>query len=184
MEPDSYYVAVEMQDYYSDNVGAFRDTVDVEPYGFDSLQVSDIQLAANIERVDPEADITRDNLTIEPVPSRFYRAAQPVFIYYEIYNLFLDSDPGNSDYTVEYSIQYAGEETYSIMEYIRSVFVNERLYEGITTKFTTRGTRREEHSFLRIDHTLEKPGPYLLTLKITDNIAKSITEKSTVFRLF
>ena len=184
VEPDSYYLAVEMRDMYSDNVGTYRDTVNVEKYGYETLQISDIQLAMNIKLRDSTGAVTRDNLNIIPNPPRFYRANQPIYIYYEIYNLFLDGFPGNTDYTVEYNIEYIGEDKYSIVDYVRRLILNEKQELGVTTKFTRSGRERDESSFLRIDHSLTKPGPYRLTLKVIDNIAHKTVEKSVVLRLF
>ncbi|KPK92698.1 hypothetical protein AMJ80_06395 [bacterium SM23_31] len=84
VEPDSYYFAVEIQDRYSDNVGTYRDTVNVEEYGYETLQISDIQTAFNIKMLDSLGAVTRENLIITPNPPRFYRANQPIYIYYEI----------------------------------------------------------------------------------------------------
>jgi len=184
VEPDSYHFAIEMKDMYSDNVGTYRDTLKVEEYGYGSLKISDIQLASYITLLDSTGAVTRDNLDITPNPPRFYRANQPIYIYYEIYNLFLDAFPGNTDYTVEYSIQYIGEDKYSIVDYVRSLIVNEKQELGVTTKFSRRGIDRDESSFLRIDHSLTKEGPYQLTLKVTDNIAHKSVEKSVVLSLF
>jgi len=124
VEPDSYYFAVEMRDLYSDNTGTYRDTLEVKEYGYGVLKISDIQLASNIKMRDSLGAVTRDNLNITPNPPRFYRANQPIYIYYEIYNLFMNDIPGNTDYTVEYSIQYIGEDKYSVVDYIRRLIVN------------------------------------------------------------
>ncbi|KPK95927.1 hypothetical protein AMJ80_02870 [bacterium SM23_31] len=182
--PDSYYFAVEMRDLYSDNIGTYRDTLELKEYGYGSLKISDIQLASNIKMLDSLGAVIRENLIIIPNPPRFYRANQPIYIYYEIYNLFMDAFPGNTDYTVEYSIQYIGEEKYSVVDYIRRLIVNEKQELGVTTIFTRHGIDRDECSFLCLDHNLTKPGPYQLTLKVTDNIAQKTVEKSVLLRLF
>ena len=184
VKPEIYNFGIEIKDWYSDNVGTFRDTLFVEEYGYDSLQISDVQLAWNITITDTTDLITRHNLEIEPNPRRSYWMNQPIYIYYEIYNLLLNDFPGNTDYTVEYNIEYIGEDKYSIVDYVRRLIVNEKQDLGVTTIFTSSGREKDESSFLRIDHTLTKEGPYQLTLKVTDNIAKKTVEKSVMLRLF
>ncbi|KPK95937.1 hypothetical protein AMJ80_02780 [bacterium SM23_31] len=194
VEPHSYHFAIEMLDMYSDNAGTYKDILttsfpiisifNVEEYGNETLQISDIQLASNITIPDPAGAVTRENLEITPNPPRFYRANQPIYIYYEIYNLLLNDIPGNTDYTVEYNIDYIGEDKYSIVDYVRNLIVNEKQELGVTTIFTRSGIDRDETSFLRLDHNLTKPGPYRLTLKVTDNIAKNSVEKYVRLRLF
>jgi len=184
VEPDSYYFAIEIQDMYSYNVGTYRDTVKVEEYGYDSLQISDIQLGTDNKLIDSTGAVTGEKLGIIPNPPRFYRTNQPIHIYYEIYNLFLNDFPGNTDYTVEYNIEYIGEDKYSIVDYVRRLIVNEKQDLGVTTIFTSSGREKDESSSLRIDHTLTKEGPYQLTLKVTDNLAHNTVEKSVMLRLF
>ncbi|KPK90827.1 hypothetical protein AMJ80_07980, partial [bacterium SM23_31] len=84
----------------------------------------------------------------------------------------------------EYSIQYIGEDKYSVVDYIRRLIVNDKQELGVTTIFTRRGIDRDESSFLRLDHNLTKPGPYQLNLKVTDNTARKTVEKSVLLRLF
>ncbi|MFC1554268.1 GWxTD domain-containing protein [candidate division KSB1 bacterium] len=184
VDPGEYFCSVEMQDLYSDNSGFYKDTLEIEEYGFGDLQISDILLSSNIRMLTQGETVSRSNLEITANPRRFYRIGDPIYIYYEIYNLFLEGTPGNNNFTVEYSIQFAGEEKYTVTEMIKSLFVNEQLYRDVTTEFTNRGSKPGENMFLRIDHDLDKPGPYTMTLKITDNISGSTVEKPVMFRLF
>ncbi|MFC1553466.1 tetratricopeptide repeat protein [candidate division KSB1 bacterium] len=184
IDPGEYFCSVEMQDIYSDNTGFYKDTLSVEKFGFEELQISDILLAGGISQKEQGQPVTRSNLEFTLNPRRFYRTGEPIFIYYEIYNLFIEGALGNNNFTVEYSIQFAGEEKYSVTEAIKSLFVNEQLYKDITTEFTNRGTGQSENMYLRIDHDLDKSGPYSLTLKITDNLSGKTTERSILFRLF
>jgi len=182
--PGWYNFAIEIMDWYSDNIGTYRDTLNVEEYGYETLQISDIQLARDFKLRDSTGTVTREKLDIIPNPARFYRADQTIYIHYEIYNLFLSDFPGNTDYTVEYNIEYIGEDKYSLVDYVRRLIVNEKQDFGVTTKFTNRGREKDESSFLRIYHSLTKEGSYQLTLKVTDNIAHKSVEKSVVLRLF
>ena len=184
VDPGLYNFAIEMQDLNSDNVGTYRDDVTIEAYGSESLQMSDIQVAWNIAIVDAKEIITKDNLRISPNPRRVYGINQPVYIYYELYNLSLDDMSQKTDYTVYYSIRYDGERQVSLTGYIRNLFVNENQEMGVTTEFKQSGALPDESQFLRIDQSLTEPGPYILTLKIKDNHSGITVEKSVQFHLF
>ena len=184
VQPGKYNYAFEVMDWYSDNVGTLHDTFEVEEYGYETLQISDIQLAWGIEIINPDTLITRDNLDIEPNPRRLFFKNKPIFIYYEIYNLLLDEFPGNSDYTVEYKLQYLEEQKPWIVDFVRKLVINSKQDKGVATSFSVRGRERSESAFLRIDHKIEKTGQYRLTLKITDNLIQKSVEKSVIFRLF
>ncbi|MCH8284945.1 GWxTD domain-containing protein [candidate division KSB1 bacterium] len=183
VRPDNYHFAIELLDANSDNVGTYREDIVVEEYGYEELQLSGIQLAWNIDIIDPLNIITKSNLKISANPRRIYRLNQPIFIYYEIYNLLPEDVTGGSEYTVEYAIQYTGEKEVSLTGFIRNLFVNRDREMGITTKFTQRGAQRNESQFLRIDQSLSEPGPYRLTLMVTDMRTGKTAEKSVDFLL-
>ena len=63
VQPGIYNLAIEMQDQLSDNEGAFRDTLNVEEYGYEHLQMSDILPTLDISLHFPDAPITRENLS-------------------------------------------------------------------------------------------------------------------------
>ncbi|MFC1554266.1 GWxTD domain-containing protein [candidate division KSB1 bacterium] len=184
VNPGNYFCSFELQDVYSDNAGFNKDTVFVEYYGFENLQISDILVSTNIAEIDVGAPVSRENIELTLNPRRFFFTGEPIFIYYEVYNLFIEGSPGKNSLTVEYSIQFAGEKQYSFGEKLKSLFNRTPKYKEVTTNFTISGSRQEEKLFLRIDHDLIRPGPYSLTLKITDNNSGNVTEKSTIFTLF
>ncbi|KPK96259.1 hypothetical protein AMJ80_01005 [bacterium SM23_31] len=184
VKPGKYNYAFEIMDWYSDNAGTLHDTIDVEEYGYNTLQISDIQVAWDITMLNPDTLIFRDNLDIDPNPRRIYLMDESIYIYYEIYNLLLDGFPGGSDYTVEYKLQYLEKDKPWIVDFVRKLVINSKQDKGVATSFNVRGRERNESAFLRIDHKIKKTGQYRLTLKITDNIVEKSVEKSADFHLF
>jgi len=91
--------------------------------------------------------------------------------------------PGASRYTVEYSLHYVEEKNLKMEDFVKSLIVNNEQNLGVVTKFTNIGTKAQEDQILRIEHRVEKPGPYLLTLVVTDEYAHLIAEKSILLRL-
>ena len=62
-----------------------RDVV-LHSFGDDSLRLSDIEMASLI-RPSRGSRFTKGKIEVVPNPSLFYFAGQPVFVYYEVYNL-------------------------------------------------------------------------------------------------
>jgi hypothetical protein len=185
VKPDTYFVALELQDYYSFNAGGYHDTVTVDKYDFSSLQLSDIQPAYCIKVIDSAAEVTQDNLNIDPNPNRIYYLDKPLYFYCEIYNLFVDMETGNTKYAVDYSVKYAGEEYAGpIKKFLKRILFNQKYVTGVqSTHFTMYGKKPDEILFLKIDHKITEEGPYSMTVRITDTIAKKSIEKSVLFAL-
>ncbi|MFC1554265.1 GWxTD domain-containing protein [candidate division KSB1 bacterium] len=184
VDPDSYILGFEILDHYSENIGTFRSGLAAREFGFEELQISDIQVANNIQLLDSSLPVTRDNLEIAPNPPRFFRQEQPIFIYSEIYNLFLDGMQGSTDYSVKYSLQYRGEDNYNVLDLVKDIFVNEQKVRDVTTEINMRGRRQNESIFLKIEHNLTETGEYALTLEVTDNIAGTIVNNVVFLRIF
>jgi hypothetical protein len=184
IKPGMCFFAIEVMDYNSDNLGTFHDTTYVRSFGYDSLEISDIQSANRIEVVDSTQPLERDNLEIEPNPRRFYFLNQPLYFYWELYNLQINPATGFSDYTIEYSLEYAGEGKLSAAELVKWIFTNKSPFSGLSTKFSTLGTNRDESNFLKIEHSLKKEGPYTVTITVTDNYTKKTARNVVLVRLF
>jgi GWxTD domain-containing protein len=182
VDPGRYYLGVEVKDKYSDNTGTYRDWIDIESYGYDSLQMSDILMAQDILFVGT-GTITRDDLIITPSPHRYYRISQSLYIYYEIYNLFQNMETGRTSFILEYSLQSLEDQSI-IKNFVRLLTLNDQIDQGVVISFQYNGDNPDENQFLRIDHNLNKPGVYLLKLKITDLLSGKSVEKSTDLRLF
>ncbi|MFC1476996.1 GWxTD domain-containing protein [candidate division KSB1 bacterium] len=183
-DPGAYTMNVEIMDRFSDNAGSYRDGLFVEEYGSDSLMISDIQLALDIKMLVPDQPVYRDNLIINPTPHRYYRLSQPIFIYYEIYNLVLDEMTNRSDFTVEYTLHRLEEDKSVVQDFVKLLTLNLRQEVGVATSFRYQGNEYEESQFLKIDHKLSEQGPYELTLSVLDNISGERSQKSSILYMF
>ena len=91
-----YNLAVELVDPASGNTGTFRDSLIVKSFTGEELKISDILIADNIRLTQPEELPSRDNLNILANPYRRFEHSQPVYFYFEIYNLFTANEQGQS----------------------------------------------------------------------------------------
>ncbi|MCH8296175.1 hypothetical protein IH992_34280 [Candidatus Poribacteria bacterium] len=114
LDEGEHNLAVELVDPASGNTGTFRGTLIVESFTGEDLQISDILIAENIRLTQPEALPSRDNLDILANPYHRFAQKQPVYFYFEIYNLFSANEQDQSRYRIEYSL-YPVEEKKGIL---------------------------------------------------------------------
>lgn len=184
LPPGTYTLAVEFRDDSSGNIGAIRDPLDVESYGYDALQISDILLADDIKAKAALEAVTLDNVEFTPNISRRFRQAQPVFLYFEVYNLRLTGVPGNSRFRVEYSMQYKRvpeDAEWSIGDVLGRLFSFSRNQFELATTAEYDGVSPVENMFIQIDPSSLEPGLYLLVLRVSDLIGGNLVEKNVGF---
>ncbi|KPK86989.1 hypothetical protein AMJ80_12805 [bacterium SM23_31] len=179
-----YFYAVEMLDPVSGNTGIFRSPVDVTYYGADSLMISDILVSRKADIIDREQPISRDNITFMASATHQFKESQPVVIYYEVYNLFVDDEELRNHYRMEYMIEPAPEEESIAKRLLKSLIWRGSKEEGISVSSEYRGVGGTDNQLLTIEHSITKPGEYLLTVRITDLISGMAAEKNTTIWIY
>ena len=116
-----------------------------------------------------------------PLPSRTYKAGQPVVIYYEVYDLKID-DFGQTKYRVDYRIT-PREGKLSGVQVLRALGrllgIEEKAV--VTISYERTGTASDEYNYLEIDPGESKPGRYEIAVAITDLNGEQIAEKTVTF---
>jgi GWxTD domain-containing protein len=98
----TYRFFVRVQDQRSKLAGIRAFQIIAEPYPADQLALSDLQLAARLERDTTRTIFNKNRYHVLPNPGAIYGLELPVlFFYTEIYNLQF---PGDSSYSVHYRI--------------------------------------------------------------------------------
>lgn len=182
LEPGFYTAEIELKDPVTKNYGKLRGKFEAERFLSEDLMMSDIILAYKADIKDMSRPLTRDNLRIFPHPAHVFDMRESVFIYYELYNLHLDSMQGQNKYKVEYSIKPV--KTGRIYSYILNQLqenkeTEESLKRDIWVSTLFQGGGLKDHQFMRIDHNFKKEGEYLLKLKITDLVSRNVIQRST-----
>ena len=111
----------------------------------------------------------KGDIEVIPMASKAYRPGEPVFIYYEIYNLARD-EFGATRYRISYRIRS-----------LRRTNVGARILGGlgrligkredgniISIEYDHVGTRPDERAYLELDMSTTVPGRQLLTIVVTD----------------
>ncbi|KPK89443.1 hypothetical protein AMJ80_09770 [bacterium SM23_31] len=187
INPGNYSISFEVLEPNSGNAGVVRDTISIERFGYDSLQMSDILAAYNIELTDEQKPLSRDNITINGDPQHAFTKDQPIYIYYEVYNLFIMNELGENYYKVEYSFRTIDPETLSriyLKRLIKNIPFKPREYEGVWVSSEIHGFGRTELQILQIEQNFPDIGVYELVVKITDMISGMTVIKSTPIQIY
>lgn len=184
LEHGDYFYAVEMLDPVSGNIGMLRSPMKVTHYGKDSLQISDILIAVKADIIDREQAPTKDNITFSVNPSRNFYKSQPVVIYYEVYNLFIEDSELRNHYRMDYMIEPAPKEEGKVKSFLRNLVWFGGKEEGVSVSAEYRGIGKTGNHLLTIEHGITRPGEYRLTVRITDLISRMVTERTTPILIY
>jgi GWxTD domain-containing protein len=97
--PDTLVLAVSLRDMRSDHIGIQKTGMRLRDFYTDKVELSDLVLARRIDKPPRKANFDRDDLRILSNLDDRYFAGEPVWLYFEIYNLELGPDEKTS-YTI------------------------------------------------------------------------------------
>jgi len=183
IKPGKYRLAIEIQDESSKNTGISREMISVESFETDSLKLSDIVFAEKIDTVTTNPEFSSRGFEITPNPVRHYKTEQPLYVYYEIYNLRLTA-PGITNYTVEYKIEKYKSKRSAVVRLFSGIG---RLFgvgaekEEISTSYKYSGMNPTEKQHLTINMNDAEAGLYQLSLSVSDiNSGQMVTKNRTM----
>jgi GWxTD domain-containing protein len=181
LTPGTYHLAVQVTDRTSGRMQAYRQAVRVDPFGDDSLRVSDIELAAQILPDAGPNPFVKNGLRVLPMPSRAYPRDQSVFLYCEVYNLKPDAT-GQTRYRVDYTIRskeaHAGGDLFSALG---KLIRKEQRKEETTVSYEFLGLRPTAVLHVEIRAQEAGPGDHVLRVSITDLNSGAKTMRETTF---
>lgn len=194
LEPGEYTVEIELFDEKSGNRGQIRDRLYVEDFADNELHMSDLLLAYNITMDDPKEIFSRETVNMYHHPAHLYLVNKPIYVYFEIDNLFVNGDTDMNNYTLEYAVYVikkgkvkAGEVPLGRLientpKANRDNIKKAKEEMRVSSENNQYGT--SDYQFIRIDHHLHEQGEYLLTVRVTDNIRQVSVEKTTPITIF
>ena len=171
--PGTYRLSVQILDTSSDKSQVYNREVVLSPFGDDSLRISDIEMAAMI-RPSRGSKFTKGKIEVVPNPSLFYMPGQPVFVYYEVYNLVKD-EYGATKYRVSYELHslHRGNIAVRTLNALGRLVGIDKKAEVVTVEYAHEGDRSDEYGYLELDMSNTDPGHQLLIVKVSDEIADS-----------
>jgi len=186
VEPGTYILTTMLTDPETGKRATADERVELPDYSGDELMVSNILPAAQITEVGPgrEGRFIRGNLEVLPLPGRALQTDQPLFIYYEVYNLSRDGF-GATEYRVDYTISEApegGALLTRLFQGIQSIVTSRSRRAQVSSSVTGRGINPDMGSYLEIGLGDLKPKTYELLLTVTDLHTGTSVSTSLIFR--
>jgi GWxTD domain-containing protein len=188
LNPGYYHLAVRMKQTEPNLMQIYKSNFFVPSYrGPDSLYISDLFLASNVVEDERPSKYNIRGHLISPLPSGSYKAGQPVYIYYELYNLKPDEN-GRKYIKVEYLISSRGGSLSFAKKVISTLgrFIGVRNEVGrIVTSFEREITRPGDIDpvYLSVDPTDYAPGAYNMMVTVRDSISGRAVSKEVTFMI-
>ena len=170
-----FTLAVQVRDEISQRIGIYLRPVTLSDYSGEELLISDLKLATLITPSGVQGPFVRKGLNITPNPGRLYIRENPVYVYYEIYNLAMDPD-GKTEYEILYEIsprEGSARPSWSARR--------QRDMQTVMMAFSGEGISTEDREYTSLDTSGLPAGEYVLTVTFTDQNAGSTVSKSVNF---
>ena len=170
--PDSYHVAYYLQLFETNFLGGWKYETRVPDYSAPQLLISDIQLARRIEPATQPGKFVKNGLLVVPNPTRLFKLKDPVYIYFEIYNLTRDLRRTTS-FIIEYKLTLLEPKKRGLLSLFGSGGKS-----SISTQIEREGKGERSVEYLAIDVSELKAGEYNLEVKVTDQQANKTAIQS------
>ena len=184
LSPGKHTLAILVENPQGRSHGSYSNEVEIRDFRGNSLMMSDVQLASDIQPSSTEEKFVKNGLKIIPYPYTAIRRKRPVYLYFEIYNLRYNQS-GNTDYTITHTVD--------MMEYKRSFLSRTfgaigRLFGGkkkmgISTSYQQVKNDTEAIEYLSLDLGKLPVGIAQLTVSITDNTSGETTSQTAKIQL-
>jgi GWxTD domain-containing protein len=176
--PGQMQVSVEFETASGGTVAVQRRAVTVPDFTTSTLALSDLLLAYQIDetqgnRAVRQADLVRNNLSMQPAPWSVFNHTQSIYLYFEAYNLQKGAD-GRTNYEVE-AFLVPKDADKGVSRVVRGLFNSGR--KGVSVRAPGSGTTTDEATYLILDAANQEPGLYTLRLVIHDRIARKNVEQ-------
>ena len=167
--PGHHEVSVEFETSGGTTVAVKRREVDIHDFSSLKLSMSDILMAYRIEETDNgkpvvATDIFRNNLSIQPAPWTVLSLDQPIYIYFEVYNLSLGTD-GQARYEVEATLTPKDKGS-GVGRMLRGLFGSGK--GGVSTGVPIAVSSTTDGQYLILDALNQETGLFTLKVKVKD----------------
>ena len=138
-----------MRDPISRKVQVHKTYVTVPSFRGEALALSDLELAGQIVEVGEQVGkFQKGNLRVVPLPSKTFAKAQPVYLYYEVYNLSRDAF-GQTRYRVEYRLK--GVQGTGLIRGLGRLLSQTPRADGVQISYEHTGTATSEPLYIALD---------------------------------
>ncbi|MFQ5706446.1 MAG: GWxTD domain-containing protein [bacterium] len=175
LAPDSYNVAFYAKQAESTKIGGDKFDITVPAFVAGSLNMSDLELAYQVEDSEANSPFNNHGLTIMPNPAKEFVLAAPMVLYFEIYNLRKDQD-GETSYEIETEMIQLKKKRGGLKKIFK--FSSDGQKKLISIKDRRSGRKTDAVEYTSFDVSRLEAGEYELSVKVRDLNAESSVEKS------
>lgn len=174
--PGNYRLALQMSRLNTNRIQAYHQEVEVPDYDSGQLLLSDLQVAYRVVEAGPGADpkSVRGQWQIAATPSRAFRSGQPVYVYFEIYNLKRDSF-GNTRYEVGYEVRRGRKKL--------NTLARKGSGEVVSVSYGQVGASPHESDYVELDLRKGKLGRYRVRMTVKDLVSGRETAREGRFQI-
>jgi len=180
LPPDTYTVAIHLDPLDFNILGGYKFSFALTDYSGDELSLSDIQLANRIEPGSYDSTFIKEGVSIWPNPAHEFNRISPVFIYFEIYNLY-QNEQGLSQFSVEYNLTHKNPKGRGIGNLFGLLGGGEKT--SISIKNERQSQAEYSSEYLALDVSQLQAGDYLLEITVTDELSKSTIDNQVELTL-
>jgi len=180
LKPETYQLSFYAQSSDKSKLGGGNFDIEVPSFKNDKLNLSDLELAFNIVPFDSSSVFNRGELSIVPNPSAKFKKSEPMFLYYEIYNLTKD-EQGVTSFETEYSINQIERQKKGLKRIFG--FLGGGGKESVSIKNDHQGHDETSFEYASFDVSKLDSGDYRLTVKVNDLNGDLDSEKTVKLRL-
>ncbi len=183
LSPGTYQMSVQIRDESSHKSQVYRQQVTLSSYEGEDLQLSGIQMAASI-RQNTGGKFAKRGLEVVPNPSLAYLPGQPVFVFYEVYNLKRD-EFGATKYRVSYEISSmeGGNLAVRILSALGRMVGNKEKAQAVVVEYAHVGNQADDYVYLELDMSNTEPGMQLLKVTVMDDNTGQTSASTATFTI-
>ncbi len=172
-------VSVEFESASGGTVAVQRRKVSIPGFHSEDLGISDVLLAYRIEETPSGeqlsgADIVRNGMSIMPAPWSVFSAKQPIYLYFEVYNLRQKPD-ATTDFEVE-AVLSPKDSRKGVAGFVKGIFGGGE--KGVSVTLPVTGSAPDDSQYLILDASNQEPGVYTLKVRVRDNESGKTKETS------
>jgi len=170
-KPGDFDLSVEFESFGAMSyIGLHRAPLPVVAFDNNTIQLSDLVLASNVEEVEDQTNsygFTRNGFQITPVSIGVFGQNEPVYLYFEAYGLSTRNN--NAEYQIQ--VELTENVDRGILGSLFSRFRGDKNIPG-SIAFSGNTSSSTLGQYLILDITETPPGTYVIALKITDTRSK------------
>ncbi len=173
--PGTYELSAALEQAQENKFGLIRDTIRIESFKPDEIGMSDLLITSDSITGPSLGVFWKGGARGVPRPERVLSGSSPVYLYFEIYNLPFDIYR-QSSYQVSYTMQLLKPTEVGVRGFLSKLAPRKK--ESITMTLHEVGTARDIPRFIALDIGELRPGTYLLTMQVTDQIFNRTVSRS------